>query len=218
MEAVLSEQEALREKALQCLEKWFKFGIPVETVCQRQVFPLIFDCLLSHRTFHFAVDTLLELVGSKSKKTVSFTSAAFQSTLSYDHPNHIPFVCEIIRRLVTQLRPLYDRALESEDMAVCRGLSQIAVALASGNISFIRNSDSIEVQKLLEFILVCTANPDLSISPITFPFWLDLEHNAMQYRGNPLISSWFSKCFNILVAQVHVVHATRVAHAVCPLL
>jgi len=194
----------LQRRALEAIQKWLQFGVPLDLIYNDRFFSCIFQCLQQRALFTQTVDLILE---------------AF---LTYADSKHDGFILRCMEQ-VCGLRALYEDALKgkqqqrgtlgfdttdsssdiSENNTLIHYIARLVVGFAENQVRLIADHPRESAcLRLVEFVGLCCQNPSLSLCALTFDFWYSLQSRLQSNEDRRIFRDVYVALLGALVDHV----------------
>jgi len=168
--------------AINCLQKWIKYGIPLSTIYRDgSVFDLAFKCLVHPSLFEESASLLSEILSQRPKE--EYNDRMRNCALK-----------------LTSLSHFYEQSLKNEDIDICREIVKLIVTFGESNTTLIAGGNP-ECIQLVKFICMCVRNPEKQIVELTYDFWYTLQTQINFPESRDLFKPIFSEMATILISH-----------------
>jgi len=152
-----------RNSVLKCFARWIRFidAKPEEIVASPIVVCSLGEALSDGELFESACEVACEL-----------------ARRSENAQHHMPIVL-VLTGKVPELKALYEKALQEEDVDTCRGLTRVLTEIAERYRRLLVEGTP-DALRMVEILLLCTSHPDETVAPLTFNFWDQLSRELQQ--------------------------------------
>lgn len=162
--------------AYEVLFTWIRY-VPIQpnVLTGSPLLEAAFHALLDQKTMELAADVIIETYRM--------------------YPSYAPSNQSLVQKMIPLSSNLpFDQALASNDEDVLRTYCRVITEMAESYMSLILSTQFQEASKLVEWVLRCSAIPEIEISSITLHFWyrmvLDLESIEPYEFRQDLIDSY----------------------------
>eukprot|EP00752_Nemacystus_decipiens_P010447 g9307.t1 len=148
----LGAEVMVQETVFECLGSWVRHvNVPGDDLVRNPLLLAAFDSLGNQELFETAVDLLVEVLRKYKTSNLSIVQLMVPKAMA--------------------LEAAYSEAVEEEDADVARGLCRIFTEMGEAYMDLIMAPDDRGQLKLVQLVLLCTANPDKDIAIIPLYFW-----------------------------------------------
>eukprot|EP00903_Cladosiphon_okamuranus_P011653 g10961.t1 len=181
----LGAEVMVQETVFQCLGSWVRHvNVPGDELVRNPLLLAAFDALREHELFETAVDLLVEVL--RKYKTSNL------------------LIVQLMVPKAMALEAAYTKAVEEEDVDVARGLCRVFTEMGEAYMDLIMAPDDRGQLKLVQLVLMCTANPDKDIAVIPLYFWYRFCRNLETLEPPELRKARFSMFGQCLVGLIGV--------------
>ncbi|CAN0313886.1 unnamed protein product [Pylaiella littoralis] len=148
----LGAEVMVQETVFKCLQSWVRHvNVPGDELVRNPLLSAAFDALGNQELFETAVDLLVEVL--RKYKTTNF------------------LIVQLMVPKAMALEAAYSKATDEEEEDVARGLCRLFTEMGEAYMDVIMAADDRGQLKLVQLVLMCTANSDKDIASIPLYFW-----------------------------------------------